>query len=102
MCTFMPASRREKVPRSFATKGILHPTILAETKFVGGRVLVRYTPCTTGRKGTKQRNMGVWSLNRSMRRGCLFHGGLIKVLLCSALALIGFACGGGTSDPPGG
>ena len=37
-----------------------------------------------------------------MRRGCLFHGGLIKVLLCGALALIGFACGGGTSDPPGG
>lgn len=38
-----------------------------------------------------------------MRRGCLFHGGFIKVSLCSALALMGVACGGGgASDPAGG
>lgn len=34
-----------------------------------------------------------------MRRGCLFHGGLIKVSFCVALALMGLACGGGSSDP---
>ena len=37
-----------------------------------------------------------------MRRGCLFHERLIKVSLSSAVALIGFSCGGGSSDPTGG
>lgn len=34
-----------------------------------------------------------------MQRGCLFHGRLIKLSFCSALALIGFACGGGGGSP---
>src|SRR5215469_9274303 len=35
-------------------------------------------------------------------RGCLFHERLIQVSLCSAMALLGVACGGGSSDPKGG
>lgn len=33
-------------------------------------------------------------------RGCLFHERLIKVSFCSALAFIGFACGGGSAPDP--